>query len=58
MMEILDSPRKIRRTHKDTQEKRIIALDRRRREIYNEIRNLPLIELEEPYQRGYKRYFI
>lgn len=58
MKEDLNSHRKIRRSYKDTLEKRIIALDRRRREIFNEIRNLPLIELEEPYQRGYKRYFV
>ena len=58
MKEDTNSPRKERKFYKDTLEKRIIAFDRRRRELHNEIRNLPLIKLEEPHQRGYKRFFV
>jgi hypothetical protein len=58
LKEDTNSPRKERKFYKDTLEKRIIAFDRRRRELHNEIRNLPLIKLEEPHQRGYKRFFV
>ncbi len=58
MQEVINNSRLQRKQNKDSFEKKLIKLSRRRNELWDEILNLPLIELEQPYQRGYKRYFV
>lgn len=43
---------------KEDFEKYLIQLSKRRHSIYLAIRNLPLIELKEPYQKGWVRFFV
>ena len=47
-----------RKYFKNAFEKKLIALTKRRNQLYIEIRNLPMIALKEPYQRGFKRFFV
>ncbi|MEP6929023.1 MAG: hypothetical protein ABI850_03390 [Flavobacterium sp.] len=54
----LKSKRKKKRLVKEDFEKYLVQLSKRKHEIYLAIRNLPLIELETPYQKGWVRFFV
>ncbi|HEX8015009.1 MAG TPA: hypothetical protein VF465_07235 [Flavobacterium sp.] len=54
----LKSKRKKKQLVKKDFEKQLIQLSKRRHSIYLAIRNLPLIELKEPYQKGWVRFFV
>ncbi|MGJ8726240.1 MAG: hypothetical protein ACSHYB_16950 [Roseibacillus sp.] len=36
----------------------ILALERERRDLWNQLRKAPLEELKEPYQKGWERFFV
>lgn len=52
------SPRRAKRVDKEKAEKNILKLEREEISLYMEIRNLPLIELEKPFQSGWMRFFV
>lgn len=54
----LKEKRRKKRLVKEDFEKHLIQLSKRRSSIYLAIRNLPLIELKEPYQKGWVRFFV
>lgn len=54
----LKSKRKKKRLVKTDLEKEVRKHFKRRAEIWNEKRNIPLVPLEVPYQKGYVRYFV
>lgn len=54
----LKNNRRKKRLVKEDFEKHLVQLSRRKHEIYLAIKNLPLIELKEPYQKGWVRFFV
>lgn len=54
----LKSARRKKRLVKETFDKKLISLSKQRQDLSDQIRNLPPIPLEKPYQSGYVRYFI
>src|SRR5215213_11908918 len=48
---------KIRAQHEDL-EKKLIALHKERRQLYQQQRSLGWVELHPPVMRGWKRYFV
>ncbi|MFC0516840.1 hypothetical protein ACFFGT_21715 [Mucilaginibacter angelicae] len=54
----LKSARRKKRLVKDAFDKKLIELDKQRWKLRCQIRELPPIPLEKPYQSGYIRYFI
>lgn len=54
----IKSVRQKRRLVKTDRDKQLIKLDKRRTELWQQKKLLPLIPLEHPYQRGWKRFFI
>lgn len=54
----LKKKRKKKRLVKEDFEKHLIQLSKRRHSINLAIKNLPLIELQEPYQKGWVRFFV
>jgi|GEM_PF-4576667 len=50
--------RRRKQDSKKQREKELLKLDRLRNELWEKQRNLGYEKLEEPYQRGYKRYFV
>jgi len=54
---IKSARRKKRLAIKD-RDKQLIQLDKRSRELWHQKRHLPLVPLEQPYQRGWKRFFV
>ncbi|MEO7976837.1 hypothetical protein [Flavobacterium sp.] len=54
----LKNKRRKKRLVKEDFEKQLVQLSKRRHAIYLAIKNLPLIELKEPYQKGWVRFFV
>ena len=52
------SVRQKKRLVKTDRDKQLIQLDKRRAELWQQKRLLPLVPLEHPYQRGWKRFFV
>jgi hypothetical protein len=52
------SARQKRRLVKTDRDKQLIKLDKRRRELWQQQSLLPMVALEHPYQRGWKRLFV
>jgi len=54
----IKSARRKRRLVKTDRDKQLIKLDKRRDELWEQKRLLPMVALEHPYQRGWKRFFV
>ncbi|MDB5140504.1 MAG: hypothetical protein JWR12_2420 [Mucilaginibacter sp.] len=54
----IKSARQKRRLVKTDRDKQLIQLDKRRDQLWEQKRLLPMIALEHPYQRGWKRFFV
>jgi hypothetical protein len=54
----LRSARDKKRSQKEDFEKRLIQLDKRENRLRAEKQKLPWVPLSEPYQKGWKRYFV
>jgi hypothetical protein len=54
----LRSARNKKRSQKEDFEKRLIQLDQREYRLWGEKSKLPWVPLAEPYQKGWKRYFV
>jgi hypothetical protein len=54
----IKSARQKRRLVKTDRDKQLIQLDKRRDELSEQKRLLPMVALEHPYQRGWKRFFV
>jgi hypothetical protein len=54
----IKSPRRKKRLVKTDRDKQLIQLDKRRDELREQKRLLPMVPLEHPYQRGWKRFFV
>lgn len=54
----IKSVRRKRRLVKTDRDKQLIQLDKRRTELWQQKRLLPMVPLEHPYQRGWKRFFV
>ncbi|NQX53274.1 hypothetical protein HQN86_06570 [Pedobacter panaciterrae] len=54
----IKSVRQKRRLVKTDRDKQLIQFDKRRAELWQQKRLLPLVPLEHPYQRGWKRFFV
>ncbi len=54
----IKSARQKRRLVKTDRDKQLIQLDKRRDELWEQKKLLPMIPLEHPYQRGWKRFFV
>jgi hypothetical protein len=52
------SARRKRRLVKTDRDKQLIQLGNRREALWHQKIHLPLLELENPYQRGWKRFFV
>lgn len=52
------SARQKKRMVKTDRDKQLIRLSKRRSELWIQRRALPMVPLEKPYQRGWKRYFV
>lgn len=52
------SARQKQRLVKTDRDKQLIRLSKRRSELWIQRRELPMVPLEKPYQRGWKRYFV
>ncbi len=54
----LKTKRQKKRLVKKERDKQLIAMHREERAIDQQIRALPMIPLEQPYQKGWKRFFV
>jgi hypothetical protein len=54
----IKSARQKRRLVKTDRDKQLIQLDKRRDDLSEQKRLLPMVALEHPYQRGWKRFFV
>lgn len=54
----IKSARRKRRLVKTDRDKQLIQLDKRRDELWEQKRLLPMVAPEHPYQRGWKRFFL
>ena len=54
----IKSARQKRRLVKTDRDKQLIQLHKRRDELWEQKRLLPMVALEHPYQRGWKRFFV
>lgn len=54
----LKTARQKKRLQKQDSDKRLIQLQKQEDELYIQRRNLPMIPLDQPYQRGWKRSFV
>jgi len=54
----IKSTRRKRRLVKIDRDKQLIQLYKRRKELWDQQARLPWVALEEPYQRGWKRFFM
>jgi len=54
----IKSARRKKRLVKLDFDKRLIRLSKTREELQEQKRNLPIVPLEHPYQRGWKRFFV
>ena len=54
----IKSVRRKKRLVKTDSDKQLIKLSKRRSELWEQQRLLPVVPLENPYQRGWKRYFV
>jgi hypothetical protein len=52
------SAREKKRLVKTDRDKQLIKLSKRRAELWKQQRSLPVVPLENPYQSGWKRYFV
>lgn len=53
----LKSKRRRKRLSKKAKEKQLIALHHLEMDLWHQKRNLPLVPLEKPYQKGWVRFF-
>ena len=54
----LKSARQKRRLVKKDRDKQLIQLDKHQNLLWKQKRELPMIPLEHPYQKGWKRFFV
>jgi len=54
----IKSARRKKRLVKTDQDKQLIRLYKKRSELWEQQRMLPMVPLESPYQRGWKRFFV
>jgi hypothetical protein len=54
----IKTARRKRRLVKTDRDKQLIQLDKRRDELWEQKGLLPMVALEHPYQRGWKRFFV
>jgi len=54
----IKSARRKRRLVKTDRDKQLIQLDKRRDELWEQKKLLPMVALEHPYQRGWQRFFV
>ncbi|OWP77084.1 hypothetical protein [Flavobacterium oreochromis] len=54
----LKSKRRRKRLARQSKEKHLMALHQLEIELWNQKRNLPLVPLEKPYQKGWLRFFV
>lgn len=54
----IKSVRQKKRLVKTDRDKQLIQLDKRRTKLWQQKRLLPMVPLEHPYQRGWKRFFV
>jgi len=54
----IKSARRKKRLVKKDRDKQLIQLDKRRDELWKQRNLLPMVPLENPYQRGWKRFFV
>jgi hypothetical protein len=54
----IKSTRRKRRLVKTDRDKQLIKLYKRRKELLEQRALLPMVSLEHPYQRGWKRFFV
>ncbi|MFA6249520.1 MAG: hypothetical protein WC615_21455, partial [Mucilaginibacter sp.] len=54
----IKSARRKRRLVKTDFDKRLIKLSKTREQLWQQKQNLPMVPLEHPYQRGWKRFFV
>ncbi|MCH4830343.1 hypothetical protein [Flavobacterium columnare] len=54
----LKSKRRRKRLSKKAKEKQLIALHHLEMDLWHQKRNLPLVPLEKPYQKGWVRFFV
>ncbi|MHA4893323.1 hypothetical protein ACXZ1K_01125 [Pedobacter sp. PWIIR3] len=54
----IKSARRKRRLVKSDRDKKLLQLHKRREELRQQKRALPMVPLEQPYQRGWKRFFV
>ncbi|NCD68564.1 hypothetical protein [Mucilaginibacter agri] len=54
----IKSVRRKKRLVKTDRDKQLIQLDKRRNELWEQRKKSPPIALEQPYQRGWKRFFV
>lgn len=54
----IKSARRKTRLQKKDKEKQLIQLDKKQRDLRNQKWNLPLLPLDIPYQKGWKRFFV
>lgn len=52
------SKRRKKRLAKEDFEKQLIRLRKREKELWSKLKNLPLVPLESPYQKGWERSFV
>lgn len=54
----IKSARRKKRLVKTDRDKQLLKLDKRSKQIDEQMRLLPLVPLDKPYQRGWKRTFV
>lgn len=54
----IKSARRKRRLVKTDRDKQLIQLYKRRKELWEQQKQLPWVPLDQPYQRGWKRFFV
>jgi hypothetical protein len=54
----IKSARQKKRLVKTDRDKQLIQLDKKRKALWIQKKNLPKVPLEKPYQRGWKRFFV
>lgn len=58
IMSRLKTKRQKKRSIKDDKDKKLIQLDKLRDKLWDAKYSIPWVELEQPYQKGYERFFI
>lgn len=55
---IIKTARQRKRLQKKDFEKQLLALHRKKEQLWTQQQSLPMVPLKEPYQKGWKRFFI